>query len=168
MKEIQLSQGYVALVSDKDYRRVSQFKWCVHKVLNQDGTVKTLYAHRGYKQAGRWTTEKLHRFILQVRDPRVKIDHENRNGLDCRRCNLRVATNAQNTRNTKLYSTSTSGYKGVAWNKLNKKWVAYIYVNYKRIHLGYFTNKNEAAKVRDTAARRHHKQFAVFNLEEKP
>ena len=38
MKEIQLSQGYVALVSDKDYRRVSQFKWSAMRAREPDST----------------------------------------------------------------------------------------------------------------------------------
>ena len=28
MKEIRLTKGYVALVDDKDFERVNQFKWC--------------------------------------------------------------------------------------------------------------------------------------------
>lgn len=159
MRKVKLTQGYVALVDDEDYQRVAQFKWCVHKVLNKDGSIKTLYAHRGYKLADRWTTQKLHRFIRRVSNPKVKVDHENRNGLDCRKNNLRKASNAQNASNTKLYSTSTSGTKGVHWNKQNKSWVAYIYCNNKRIHLGYFTDKKEAAKARLKAAVKFHGKF---------
>ena len=168
MREIQLTQGYVALVSDKDYQRVSKFKWCVHITRNKNGSVKSLYATRGVWLNGSCTARWLHRVILQVSNPKVKVDHKNRNGLDCRRSNLRAATNSQNTSNTKLYSNSTSGLKGVAWNKQSKKWVAYIYADYKRIHLGYFTDKHEAAKIRDLAAKQYHKQFAVLNFKEKP
>ena len=166
MREIQLTQDYVALVSDKDYPRVAKFKWSVHITRNKNGSIKSIYATRGVWLKGSCTARWLHRVIMQVDDPKVKVDHKNRNGLDCRRGNLRTATNSQNTSNTKLYSTSTSGFKGVAWSKQNKKWVAYIYVKYKRIHLGYFTSKTEAAKVRDLAAKQYHKQFAVLNFKE--
>jgi hypothetical protein len=167
MRKIKLTQGYVALVDDKDYQRVSQFKWSAHVTRNKNGSIKSLYAKRGVWLNGSCTARWLHRIVLQVSNPKVKVDHKNRNGLDCRRSNLRVATNSQNTSNTKLYSNSTSGFKGVHWNKQYSRWVAYIYVDNKRIHLGYFTSKREAAKARDLAAKQHHKQFAVLNLKEK-
>jgi hypothetical protein len=166
VKEIQLSQGYVALVSDRDYGRVSKHKWSVHITRNKNGSIKTIYATRGVWLNGFCSARWLHRVILQVSNPKIKVDHKNRNGLDCRRGNLRMATYSQNTSNTKLYSSNTSGFKGVAWNKQNKQWVAYIYVDNTRIHLGYFLDKNKAAKVRDTAAKHYHKQFADLNFKE--
>jgi hypothetical protein len=30
MKTVQLTKGYVALVSDEDFERVNQFKWCAN------------------------------------------------------------------------------------------------------------------------------------------
>ncbi len=43
-----------------------------------------------------------------------------------------------------------SKYIGVSWNKRKEKWRAYIKHNYKEVHLGYFEDELEAAKVRDT------------------
>lgn len=46
-----------------------------------------------------------------------RIDHENRNKLDCRRENLRAATHAQNMVNCQMRSHNTSGYRGVSFDK---------------------------------------------------
>lgn len=43
-----------------------------------------------------------------------------------------------------FFRNNTSGYKGVSWHKINKKWISGITINYKRIHLGYFEDKKEA------------------------
>eukprot|EP01046_Picozoa_sp_COSAG06_P066341 COSAG06_NODE_16693_length_986_cov_1.698985_1_plen_194_part_10 len=48
----------------------------------------------------------------------------------------------------------TSDFVGVCWNKKDRKWVAYIYRDGKRQHLGYFDDEREAARAVDTAARR--------------
>lgn len=72
------------------------------------------------------------------------VDHINGDTLDNRRCNLRYATNQQNQANSKLKSNNTSGYKGVTWDPVNKKWVAQIMFNRKNIKLGRFKNKLKA------------------------
>jgi hypothetical protein len=43
-REIPLTQGYVAIVDDDDYERVSRYKWCT---LVQPGS-NTVYAVRAY------------------------------------------------------------------------------------------------------------------------
>lgn len=52
------------------------------------------------------------------------IDHEDRNKLNSRRTNLRVATHSQNRANSNLNSNNNSGYKGVHFKK--GKWYAQI------------------------------------------
>ena len=54
-------------------------------------------------------------------------------------------------RNAKLSSSNTSGTVGISWYHINGKWAAYIRVNYKKIHLGYYTNKDDAIKARKAA-----------------
>lgn len=63
------------------------------------------------------------------------------------------------TKNIKMAinSRNTSGYKGVSYHKKNKKWQASITVNYKRIYLGYFTNKQEAIEARLAAEKKYFK-----------
>jgi hypothetical protein len=49
-----------------------------------------------------------------------------------------------------MLKNNTSGVKGVIYNKKNNKYRAFIRAG-KRIHLGYFRNKYEAAKARLSA-----------------
>ena len=56
---------------------------------------------------------RLHRFVLGLTDENVIVDHINRNTLDCRRENLRIVTDQQNSMNKSLQKNSTTGYTGV-------------------------------------------------------
>lgn len=80
-----------------------------------------------------------------------QIDHKNGYRNDNRRSNLRYATARQNSINRKIQKTNTSGFVGVHYYKKYDKWLANISVNYKRIHLGYFTNLQDAIIARQEA-----------------
>jgi hypothetical protein len=152
VKEIQLSQGYVALVSDRDYPRVRKLKWSAMR------TRKTIYAQHGIKVAkNKWKIELMHRFILGVTDPKVQIDHEDRNGLHNWRRNIRRATHSQNMMNRGKQCNNTSGETGVRWVK--GRWRAEIKVNRKVKSLGCFLSKTQAVKARRKAAVKFHGEF---------
>lgn len=92
--------------------------------------------------------------------PNDGIDH-----IDGNRCNniftnLRQATQAQNLRNQKIHFDNKSGYKGVSWNKRDKKWTAQICVDYKQYNLGGFATPEEASIVRNNAAKKLHAEFS--------
>lgn len=156
MKEIELTQGMVALVDDEDYERVSQYNWFAEQ-----------RGHTWYAQRHSPRPEKkkiyLHRFIMDAPDG-VQVDHKSRNGLDCRRDNLRLATHSQNKQNTGLLSNNASGFIGVTWHSGAGKWSAQIQVESEQIYLGLFTDKVEAAKARDVASIKYFKEFAVLNF----
>lgn len=107
-------------------------------------------------------TYYLHKMII-VTDSYV--DHRNGNKLDCRRENLRLATNSQNMYNRGKTLANTSGYKGVFKNR--NLWMARIKVDKKPIYIGSFATKQEAALKYDMAAKKYHGEFARlnFNLE---
>jgi len=81
----------------------------------------------------------------------VTVDHDGRKRLDNTLRNLRLATRRQQNMNRSRQRTNTSGFIGVHWHKQNRKWHAQIRVNGRRKHLGYFTDKIEAARARDAA-----------------
>lgn len=98
--------------------------------------------------------------MLKGEWPTLLIDHENEVRDDNRIENLRLATRAQNAVNTGKWSTNTSGYKGISFNKASKKWVANISVNKKLIHLGSFSSVEEANTAYKEAAIFYHGEFA--------
>jgi hypothetical protein len=77
-------------------------------------------------------------------EPSVQIDHINRVRGDDRIWNLRTATGSQNRLNACLRSDNKSGYRGVYWRKVEKKWHACLMVGGKKIYLG-FHDSPEAA-----------------------
>ena len=73
-----------------------------------------------------------------------QIDHKDRNGLNNRKSNLRLATDAEQRRNMGLSILNKSGFKGVT--PIKKKWRATIVVDNKSIYIGSYSTKEEAAK----------------------
>lgn len=74
--------------------------------------------------------------------PERDIDHINRDGLDNRWSNLRLATKSQNMRNHGLFKTNTSGMTGVHWDRCAKKWRVYRWGKY----VGIFSTKAAACE----------------------
>ena len=85
-----------------------------------------------------------------------QLDHINRDSLDNRIENLRTATSFQNAQNRKLFSNTSSGAKGVSWNKRNKAWFVYVDVNKNRKNLGYFKDFELAQLVATEAREKYH------------
>ena len=106
---------------------------------------------------------QLHRFILMA-PPGVLVDHANGDGLDCRRSNLRLATNSQNQQNRFIADIEkTSRFKGVHWCDDSKRWVAQITLDGRSQEIGRFLDEIEAARAYDDAARRLFREFARTN-----
>lgn len=89
-----------------------------------------------------------------------ELDHINRNGLDNRLSNLRVATSGENQRNIGLRSDNKSGYKGVHFHKKSGRWRAQIWVAGKGYTLGLQDTAEEAFRVRCAALPKYHGEFA--------
>lgn len=77
--------------------------------------------------------------------PNGDVDHINRNPSDNKWCNLRECSTSANCSNVEKPKNNTSGYKGVHWHSINKKWYAAICINRRQIHLGTFPTKEDAA-----------------------
>ena len=105
----------------------------------------------------------LHQILLDTTCD-TEIDHINGDKMDNRRCNLRFATHAQNNQNKGLRRDSTTGYKGVCFDKRSGKYIAYINANGKRTYLGYFDDKLSAAYAYDAAALQMHGDYARPNF----
>jgi hypothetical protein len=161
--EVPLSNGLSALVDDRDFALVSQFKW--HANTNNEGLKTLMYAIRNVKgDKGNWTGMLMHRQIMGADDPR-HIDHINGNGLDNRRSNLRFVECWQNAANmSKTSRPCTSAFKGVTREAKAKKWLARIRVRGTLIRIGTFNNELSAALAYDAAAVAHFGQYAKPNF----
>ena len=88
------------------------------------------------------------------------VDHADCNPQNNKIENLRAATKAENQRNNGMFSHNTSGYKGVVWSKLARKWLARVKVNGKTKHLGSYEDVELADLVAQEARNKYHGNFA--------
>lgn len=154
MKQIELSNGGFCLVDDK-FEYLKEKKW--YKSCGG-------YSGRMVSENGKRFMFLMHRFIMQAKKG-TEVDHINGNKLDNRLCNLRFVTRAENNMNRHEKKTgTTSKYKGVCWRHIPKRWKAYIKINKKQIHIGYFGTELEAAKAYDKKAVELFGEFACLNF----
>lgn len=156
--EIELTQDKIATIDEDDLPIVVGIRWFAYQ------THGNWYARSNpRKPSGLSGLVHMHRLIANAPDKSF-VDHEDGNGLNNRRSNLRIATNQQNTWNGRLRSTNTSGYRGVTYKKASQKWAAQISVEGKRVYLGLFNTPEEAALAFDRAARIHYGEWASLNF----
>lgn len=147
-QRIPLTRGKYAIVDPEDYERLNKYKWHARKGVN------TFYAGRTVRTDTKKHLIQMHREVI---DPpcHLLVDHINRNGLDNRKANVRLATKSQNNLNRPYIKPkgSCSKYRGISWDKRRKKWKAQICFNSIQTKIGYFDNEIEAAKAYDKAAK---------------
>lgn len=129
-----------AIIDIEDIDKIKDRKWCfsrgyVKTDIIIDGKRKALFLHR----------------LINGTPADLFTDHINGNKLDNRKANLRSVTNQENTFNRHNSDNKTSGIIGVAWDKQQSKWQAYLHYNYKKKHLGYFENIDDAIAARKDA-----------------
>lgn len=158
MKLIKLTQDRWVMVDDEDYHWLMQWKWHAKKGRT------TYYAVSGTNITGKPGKHgiRMHRFILNTPDDK-EVDHKNHNGLDNRRRNIRNCTVAENQHNQRPQAGGTSRFKGVCRWK-GGKWVAGIYTNNKRVHLGIYGTEHGAAIAYDNHAQQLWGGFACLNF----
>ena len=159
---IPLTQNKSALVSREDYDRVMMRKWCA--IFNKGGWYAKSFVRGSTKDGGKVKLDTMHRFILGISDPSIKVDHKDGDGLNNTRENLRIASIPQNRMNCRVKGKSKSGLKGVYFDR--GKFLAYITHCGIRINLGRYSSAELAARVYDTHARKLFGEFAKPNFSE--
>jgi hypothetical protein len=92
-------------------------------------------------------------------DPAGDIDHINRDKLDNRISNLRIATDQQNAANRLHHKNNRSGFKGVRYEGLN--YSARIMHQGKAVHIGMFPTPEAAHAAYAAKARELFGEFAA-------
>lgn len=156
---IQLTRGLNTLIDEADFPELSKTCW------NAVASDHLFYAVRNFQRKGRWSHVLLHYAVFGEIPPGHQVDHRNRDNLDNRRDNLRLATPSSNKANCRKRHREggvASKFKGVlaGWNG---KWKARITKDGVQTHLGVFTSETDAARAYDAAAIEKFGEFATTN-----
>lgn len=135
----------------EDYKVIKDYCWNVTK----DGYVE------GYSLQEKKNV-LMHRMLLGVYDNKI-VDHINHKKHDNRKLNMRIVTQSQNLMNAKMFSSNTSGCKGVSWDSSRNKWMAHIKLNGKNKTLGRFLNFEDAVKARKQAEEKYFGEYSYDN-----
>jgi len=127
IRYIPLTRGLFAIVDAEDYEWLSQYKWHVQFADYK----RTCYAARN----GRGTSVFMHRMIMKPPKGKV-VDHINGNGLDNRRCNLRICSRKENSFNRAKRLNAKSRFIGVY--RRGDKYVVIVSHNGKAHYGGMF------------------------------
>jgi hypothetical protein len=141
-------------ISLQDIPMVLKYRW--H--LTNKGYVKTTINSR------KNTKRKeilLHRYLINVTDFHIQIDHIDEDKLNNQRDNLRICNNTKNHWNiSDSNKNSQTGVRGIIFRKDRNKYLARIWKNGKCYHLGYFRTIEEAMSVRENAEKEMFNEFA--------
>ena len=152
---VPLTKGFHSIIDASDMHLVDGYNW--HVIANPK--TGTMYAARTCRASGRERKVWMHRVVARSSGD-FEVDHKNRDGLDNRRDNLRVATPSQNMCNRRLQRNNNSGIRGVSYEKKRGKWSARISFNGKKKNLGYYDTADQAGEAYAAAAKELHGEFS--------
>lgn len=124
-------------VDDEDFEDINKKSW----YLTDQGYAKS----RVFPKLQKSYLVLLHRIIMKAKKGEM-IDHINQDRLDNRKINLRFCDKKTNGANMKKHKDNTSGYKGVYFEKTNKKWRGKITKQGKQFFTKSFLLKEDAVK----------------------
>lgn len=150
---------FPAIVDEDVFYDASQLSWHIDS--------------NGYPTTNEWIPEdkkvtgiRLHYFVFSRHDNLEEDDliiFLNQDRLDCRYVNLAKSDKRGAAGMSKLSKLNKSGYKGVSWSKVVKKWVVTIGAGKTKRHLGCYVDKIDAAKAYDAAALKYYGPNAMTN-----
>lgn len=124
----------IAVIDLDDFETVSKHTWSIdtHGYARATKNNKNIWMHK----------------LITNTDGNSLIDHKDRNRLNNRKRNLRIATRSENGINKGIQSNNLSGVAGVSYYKSRDRWVAEIKFEGKKIWIGQFRKKEDAIVAR--------------------
>jgi len=152
MRQITLTQGFIAFVDDEDYERINQYKWFA---------VVTVTGPNGFHVAAcRWSPGSyperymiyMHHEVLYIDREILNgwkilgklIDHDNRNACDNQKVNLKESNKSLNAYN----SERSTKAKGIYYEPSRNRYKAFL-LRPKRKYVGTYKTYEEAKQARD-------------------
>jgi hypothetical protein len=151
---IKLHNGIVLECDPEDIQKICDYNWHFNRGVSR----QVLQNSKGVS---------IGRFLLDYNGP-LEVDHKDRNPLNNKKDNLRIATRSQQMANSN--PQGLRDFKGVHKIKdgrsLKNKFRAITKKNGKTIHIGYFNSAEEAAQAYDRKAKELFGEFAYLNFPE--
>ena len=151
---IKVGRDNYAVVDREDYADLAVFRWSMFQGYAKREVVV------GYTDSGKRIrkTISMHRQVMGF--PTGNVDHKNRDKLYNRKSNLRLANKSENGRNRGAQSNSTTGIKGVCYDRRGGYWRAYLNLNGRQVFNSYYKNMADAIKARKNAELKYFGDFA--------
>lgn len=143
----------------EDLEKVINFPYTWYAKLNKSIEKYYVYSSEYCKETKKCKPIFLHQFIMNANGKTV--DHQNNDGLDNRKLNLRVALDKNNSTNRRSRnSNNKSGYRNVCWSKSESKWLVQLQINGKNTVLGKFDDVDEAGRFAEEMRQKYYGEFA--------
>jgi hypothetical protein len=152
---VPLTKGKVAVIDDEDAAAALAHVWRAHRATTARENwyaYATIDGHKIY----------LHRYLMKAARGE-DVDHDDGDGLNNRRVNLKTCCRSQNNANS-IRVPGLTGFIGVYFDAKRNRYRAGIWVHRKRIWVGWFAKAEEAAQARDVAQAAAYGTFARLNF----
>lgn len=136
-----------------DYEVISKYYWVIK--YGNNGQYKRVVTSCKY-QGKLYKNLPMHVILTGNHN----IDHKNRNPLDNRRNNLRIANYSQNSQNRTKQSNNTSGVIGVSFDNQSGVWKARVNIDKHQYTVYRGTSFEEAVIARLKAENKYYGEFA--------
>ena len=146
---IPLTRGYEAVIDVEDVYLVEGKNWHAH-ICKGGNYARTWVREKDGKRRG---------LLLHTAITRNEMtDHQDGNGLNCRRGNMRAADRAGNSQNRRVQKNNLTRLKGVSPTR-SGKWLARIAADGTQHNLGVHDSPEAAHEAYSEASKRLHGEF---------
>ena len=164
------SGHYLCIMTKSELKRLVKYNpetgEFIHLSGNRKSTIATTHNNYGYiiifLNGKQYLAHRLAFLYMTGNFPKIHTDHINHIRDDNRFCNLRECTMAQNQHNRPINKNNKTGFKGVSFDKINKRFQSHIKISNKSIRIGYYNTPQEAYIAYCEASAKLHGDFGCL------